>query len=593
MNPPHLPALLSLSLLETAHHTRRHSTSNSHRFTATGRLPPSPCLSLGSLNRVLASRISSLFSVCAVCLALVSRRASAGECSIWASNSYVACRQCPCQSTERLVCSTARVLPLFLQSCFLVNAPSRALRLRPSLYSISWLLILELLLIVHLLPLQQQISICSGGTWDAEKLADELWFQLNTLRVTPTKLVIGHENTLSQLFSTSFEVYSPPLNHKSSVFDNSSSCISSATTKNNFGLIRLQCSPEKDVNDQSYDVFASYVENFYRILRKYHSRVPKLELTLKESGILNRRSDAGNLAYRFYAWASKQSDYQHSQEVYKAMIKVLGKIQQFGAVWALIEEMRQENPMLISPQMFVILMRKFASTRMVQKAIEVLDEMPNYRYEPDEYIFRCLLDVLCKNGCIKEAASLFEDMRYRFPPTIKNFTFLLYGWCREGKLVEAKHVLVQMKDAGIEPDIVVYNNLLSGYALAAKMEDAYDLLKDMRRIGCGPNTTSYTILIQSLCKHEKLEDGMRRFCKWEKVERGYELLDRMIQQGIVPNQLTYHHLMLAHEKKEKLEECMELVNEMHKIGSTPDLNIYNTVIRLACKLGEIKEGVRL
>ncbi|RYR46919.1 hypothetical protein Ahy_A07g032774 isoform H [Arachis hypogaea] len=196
MNPPHRPALLSLSLLETAHHTRRHSTSNSHRFTATGRLPPSPCLSLGSLNRVLASRISSLFSVCAVCLASrVSPRL----------RRYVACRQRPCQSTERLVCSTARVLPLFLQSCFLVNAPSRALRLRPSLYSISWLLILELLLIVHLLPLQQQMASSEtpssqehqmkiylyfeitpwryGGTWDAEKLADELWFQLNTLRV--------------------------------------------------------------------------------------------------------------------------------------------------------------------------------------------------------------------------------------------------------------------------------------------------------------------------------------------------------------------------------------------------------------------------
>ncbi|XP_016201399.2 putative pentatricopeptide repeat-containing protein At5g65820 [Arachis ipaensis] len=448
------------------------------------------------------------------------------------------------------------------------------------------------------------------------------------LPLTNSLTVIGHKNTPSQLFSTSFEVcspHSPPLNHKSSEFDNSSSCISSAASKNHFGLIRLQCSPEKDVNDQSYDEFASDVEKVYRILRKYHSRVPKLELALKESGIvvrpglteriLNRCGDAGNLAYRFYAWASKQSDYQHSQEVYKAMIKVLGKMRQFGAVWALIDEMRQENPMLISPQMFVILMRKFASARMVQKAIEVLDEMRNYSCEPDEYVFGCLLDALCKNGSIKEAASLFEDMRYRFPPTIKHFTSLLYGWCREGKLMEAKHVLVQMKDAGIEPDIVVYNNLLSGYALAAKMGDAYDLLKEMRRIGCGPNATSYTILIQSLCKHEKLEEGMRLFvemqrndcdvdaityttlisgfCKWGKVERGYELLDRMIQQGLVPNQLTYHHLMLAHEKKEELEECMELVNEMHKIGCTPDLNIYNTVIRLACKLGEIKEGVRL
>ncbi|KAK7304932.1 hypothetical protein VNO77_42826 [Canavalia gladiata] len=448
---------------------------------------------------------------------------------------------------------------------------------------------------------------------------------LSTLRKS---LASGHENIIYQLFSTSSEVSSfqtslqSPPNHKSTKFD--SNGINNGLASQ-FGLISVEASSANHIKDQSYDEFASDVEKVYRILRKYHSRVPKLELALKESGVvvrsgltervLNRCGDAGNLAYRFFAWASKQSSYQHSQEVYKAMIKVLSKMRQFGAVWALIEEMRQENPQLISPQVFVILMRRFASARMVQKAIEVLDEMPKYGCEPDEYVFGCLLDALCKNGSIKEAASLFEDMRYRFPPTVKHFTSLLYGWCREGKLMEAKHVLVQMKDAGIEPDIVVYNNLLSGYAQAGKMGDAYDLLKEMRRKGCEPNATSYTILIQSLCKHERLEEAMRLFvemqgndcqvddvtystlisgfCKWGKIKRGYELLDQMIQQGHFPNQLIYQHIMVAHEKKEELEECMELVNEMQKIGCTPDLNIYNTVIRLACKLGEIKEGVRL
>ena len=72
-------------------------------------------------------------------------------------------------------------------------------------------------------------------------------------------------------------------------------------------------------------------------------------------------------------------------------------------------------------------------------------------------------------------------------------------------------MLVQMKDAGIEPDIVVYNNLLGGYAQADKMGDAYDLLKEMRRKRCEPNATSYTVLIQSLCKHERLEEATRLF----------------------------------------------------------------------------------
>jgi len=281
----------------------------------------------------------------------------------------------------------------------------------------------------------------------------------------------------------------------------------------------------------------------------------------------------------------------------------------------LIEEMRLENPELITQQVFVILMRRFASSRMFQEAVEVFDEMPKYGCEPDEYVFGCLLDALCKNGSVKEAVSLFEDTRYRWKPSVQHFTSLLYGWCKEGNVMEAKHVLVQMNEAGIEPDIVVYNSLLGGYAQAGKMGDSYDLLKEMRRKGCEPNATSYTVLIQSLRKHGRLEEATRvfvemqrsgcqadvvtystlisAFCKWGKIKRGYELLDEMIQQGHSPNQIIYQHIMVAHEKKEELEECKELVNEMQKIGCPPDLSIYNIVIRLACKLGEVKEGVRL
>lgn len=393
-----------------------------------------------------------------------------------------------------------------------------------------------------------------------------------------------------------------------------------------FGLVCLENNPDDSTStDGTHDEFAADVEKVYKILRKFHSRVSKLELALKESGVvvrsgltervLDRCGDAGNLGYRFFIWASKQPSYRHSYEVYKSMIKSLAKMRQFGVVWALIEEMRKENTMLIGPEVFVVLMRRFASARMVKKAVEVLDEMPKYGCEPDEYVFGCLLDALCKNGSVKEAASLFEEMRVRFTPTIKHFTSLLYGWCKEGKLMEAKFVLIQMREAGFEPDIVVYNNLLSGYSVAGKMADAFDLLQEMRRKGCEPNATSFTILIQALCSQEKMVEAMRvfvemersgceadvvtyttlisGFCKWGKIDKGYEILDSMIQRGYTPNQMTYLHILLAHEKKEELEESLELVEEMRKIGCTPDLNIYNTVIRMSFKLGEIKEGVQL
>ncbi|KAH7520341.1 hypothetical protein FEM48_Zijuj08G0133700 [Ziziphus jujuba var. spinosa] len=424
-----------------------------------------------------------------------------------------------------------------------------------------------------------------------------------------------HETIRPEVTSTTFT------DNKESKTNN----VVSDNSRNGFGLLRLETSPVIRMDDQSCDEFSSDVEKIYGILKRFHSRVPKLELALQESGVvlrsgltervLNRCGDAGSLGYRFFVWASKQPGYRPSYEVYKAMIRVLGKMRQFGAVWALLEEMRKENPQLITPDVFVVLMRRFASARMVKKAIEVLDEMPKYGCEPDEYAFGCLLDALCKNGSVKDAASLFEDMRIRFRPSLKHFTSLLYGWCREGKLMEAKFVLVQMKEAGFEPDIVVYNNLLGGYAQAGKMADAYGLLKEMKEKGCIPNATSYTILIQALCGREKMEEAMRvfvemqrsgseadivtyttlisGFCKWGKIEKGYEILDSMIQRGHNPNQMVYLHIMMAHEKKEELEECLELMEEMRKIGCIPELNIYNTVIRLACKLGEVKEGVRV
>lgn len=399
---------------------------------------------------------------------------------------------------------------------------------------------------------------------------------------------------------------------------------SSSDRAREFGMVHLVDNVNNDTHGQNSDEFSTDVEKVYKILRKFHSRVPKLELALQESGVivrsgltervLNRCGDAGNLGYRFFVWASKQPGYRHSYDVYKSIIKVLGKMKQFGTVWALIEEMRNENPHLISPDLFVVLMRRFAACRMVKKAIEVLDEMPQYGCEPDEHVFGCLLDALCKNGSVKEAASLFEDMRVRFSPTLKHFTSLLYGWCREGKLMEAKFVLIKMKEAGFEPDIVVYNNLLSGYAISDKMGDAFDLLHEMRRKGVEPNVASFTTLIQALCSREKMEEAVRvlidmqksgsdadvvtfttlisGFCKWGKLDRAYELLDSMIEKGIMPSQMTYLHILQAHEKKQELEECIELLDEIRKIGCELDLKLFNVVIRLACNLGEIKEGVR-
>ncbi|CAL9750465.1 unnamed protein product [Musa acuminata subsp. burmannicoides] len=383
--------------------------------------------------------------------------------------------------------------------------------------------------------------------------------------------------------------------------------------------------PCRTVTTSAADEFSADVERIYRILRKFHSRPPKLDLALRDSGVslrpgllervIGRCGDAGALSFRFFSWASRCPDHPPSPAARRAMVRVLSKMRHFGAAWALVDEIRRETPDLLTPDLFVGLIRRFAAARMVAKAVEVLDEMPNYGCEADEHVFGCLLDALCKNGSAKEAASLFQDLKEKYPPNLKHFTSLLYGWCKLGKLMEAKFVLVQMKNAGFEPDVVVFNTLLGGFAAAGKMEDGYELLKEMGRRGCKPNVVSYTTLIQALCSRDRMDEAMwlfvemRRnncaadavtyatlisgFCRSGKIDRGYEFLDKMAEQGLRPDSSAYFHIFAAYEKKDRLEECLELMSRMSNAGCLPDLGIYNIVIRLVCKLGELKQAVSI
>ncbi|XP_020677304.1 pentatricopeptide repeat-containing protein At3g49730 [Dendrobium catenatum] len=375
------------------------------------------------------------------------------------------------------------------------------------------------------------------------------------------------------------------------------------------------------------DEFSSDVEKLYRILRKFHIRPDKLDLALRDSDVslrpgllervIRRCGPAADLAISFFSWLSRRRpDLPQSAAAHRALLSSLTRARHFGAAWALLDRMRRELPDALTTDVFVALIRRFAAARMVSKAVQVLDEMTAYGCAPDDYVFACLLDALCKNGSVKEAASLFRDMRYRFPPNLRHFTSLLYGWCRAGKLDEAKFILVQMREAGFEPDIVVYNTLLAGFAAAGKMEDSYALLTEMSRKGCEPNVISYTTLIQALCTRDCLDDAMRvfvemrsrgcvpdivayntlisGFCKSGRLDRAYEFLDAMdtmAMQGCAPNPSTYFPIFTGHELKEDIDKCFELMSRMSKAGCLPDLGIYNVVIRLSCKLAELKRAV--
>ncbi|KAJ8493067.1 hypothetical protein OPV22_014788 [Ensete ventricosum] len=334
--------------------------------------------------------------------------------------------------------------------------------------------------------------------------------------------------------------------------------------------------PCRTVTTSGADEFSADVERIYRILRKFHSRPPKLDLALRDSGVslrpgllervIGRCGDAGALAFRFFSWSSRCPDLPPSPAARRAMVRVLSKMRQFGAAWALVDEIRRETPDLLTPDLFVGLIRRFAAARMVAKAVEVLDEMPNYGCEADEHVFGCLLDALCKNGSVKEAASLFQDLKEKYPPNLKHFTSLLYGWCKLGKLLEAKFVLhgslveactyfKDMVGRGLltTPQYGILKDLLNALLRAEKLELAKEVWGCIVNNGCDLNVYAWTIWIHALFSNKHVKEACS-YC-----------LD-MLDAGLMPQPHTFAKLMKGLKKLYNRQIAAEITEKLKRKG---------------------------
>ncbi|RVX23202.1 Pentatricopeptide repeat-containing protein [Vitis vinifera] len=239
----------------------------------------------------------------------------------------------------------------------------------------------------------------------------------------------------------------------------------------------------------------------------------KTGTALQESGVavrsgltervLNRCGDAGNLGYRFFVWASKQPGYRHSYEVYKAMIKILGKMRQFGAVWALIEEMRRENPQLYRPM----------------------------------------------SGKMVDAYDLLKEMRRKeCEPNVMSFTTLIQALCAKKKMEEAMRVFFEMQSCGCPADAVTYTTLIT-HEKKEELEECIELMEEMRKIGCTPDLNIYNIVIRLACKLGEIKEGVR---VWNEMEA----------TGLSPGLDTFVIMIHGFLSQRCLVEACEFFKEM-------------------------------
>nr|CAD1837322.1 unnamed protein product [Ananas comosus var. bracteatus] len=264
------------------------------------------------------------------------------------------------------------------------------------------------------------------------------------------------------------------------------------------------------------------VERAYRILRRFHSDPSKLALALSSARVdpaahpalvervLSRCGAAAPLlALRFFSWSSSLAP--PSPAARRLLLRALARSRRFDAAWALLSDLRRLHPELLSPDLFVALIRRFAAARLVSRALDVLDQMPRYGLPADDRVFGALLDALCKHGSVREAANLFEEMRERFPPDLRHFTSLLYGW----RIDKAYEFVSEMARRGFRPDSRAYFPIFAAHEKKEQLEECLELMDRMRKDGSFPDLGIHEVVIRLSCKLGELTQAV---AIWNEME---------------------------------------------------------------------------
>ncbi|KAK9143978.1 hypothetical protein Syun_013378 [Stephania yunnanensis] len=195
--------------------------------------------------------------------------------------------------------------------------------------------------------------------------------------------------------------------------------------------------------------------------------------------------------------------------------------------------------------------------------------------EHDVYVGTSLIDMYLKCSSLSGAQAAFDYMKNK---NVFAWNSIITGYAFNGHFDEAFKHLEQMKQEGINPDMVTWNGLVSGYSLRGHSNEAVALIRQMKTLGVEPNVVSWTALISGCCQTGNYKDSFRFF--------GY-----MVLEGIKPNSTTTSTLLRACAGMSLLQKGEEIHCLTIRNCTFEDPVVATSLIDMYCKSGSLKKAL--
>ncbi|KAL7148917.1 hypothetical protein ABFS83_05G005100 [Erythranthe nasuta] len=294
--------------------------------------------------------------------------------------------------------------------------------------------------------------------------------------------------------------------------------------------------------------------------------------------------------YKFHQFSLSQQ-FPHTPTTYNKVLDIAGKSRNVDLLWDLCREMGELR--LVNVKTYIIALTALATARELKKCVEFFHLMNGYGYEYKVETFNTVVEILCRKKLVAEAKHLVMKLRDWIKPNAETYTWLVYGFCDIGDLIEASKIWNSMVDEGFEPDFNAIEIMLETLFKNNKFDQGLKLFQSMRvKEVKSLRLSTYRLVIKWLCKKGKMGESYVVFEEMQmngikadneilgsiiyglvskgRVREGFKVLEEVENVDIC----VYHGMIKGLLRLKRASDATQVFREMIKRGCEPTMHTY-------------------
>ncbi|KAJ7536613.1 hypothetical protein O6H91_12G074900 [Diphasiastrum complanatum] len=222
---------------------------------------------------------------------------------------------------------------------------------------------------------------------------------------------------------------------------------------------------------------------------------------------------------------------------------------------------------------FIVVLKACARIPALEEGKKFHLDIVKSGFESDVIIGSTLVDMYAKCGCVEDARQVFNNMHER---DVVSWTALIAGYAQQGLGKDALDLYEQMKQDGLQPNIVTYVVLLKACASIVALEQGKHLHLDIIKSCLESDVIVGSTLVDMYAKCGRIEDAR-------------EVFNNMHERNVV----SWNAMIAGYAQQGLGKEALTLLEQMQREGTKPDEVTYLSVLSACSHSGLVDKGQHL